>query len=146
MAYNPLDTLYLGLFSLGISLLSTLGTKYLTNQEIIREHKKDAKKLQERLRAAMKEKRNEEVLALNKEIMEKQLKHTKHSMRPLLFLFPVYIIVIPIASRFFGNRPIIPLGLDVPFLGIGTSIEWFWAYFWFSVLFTTLLRKWMRIE
>lgn len=146
MAYNPLDTLYLFLFTLGISLVYILAYKLLTNQDLVREHKKDAKKLQERLKAAMKEKKNEEVLALNKEILDKQLKHTKHSMRPMMILLPIYIIAIPLVSKFFGSRPIIPLPFDVPFLNIGTSIEWFWAYFIFSMIFTTLFRKWFKIE
>jgi len=79
------------LISLLISVITTLALKFLTNQSLMKDLKKEMKELQEE----MKELKNnpKKMSAVNSKFMETNMKYMTHSMKPSLFtLLPILLI------------------------------------------------------
>jgi len=115
--------LSIGVFSVLVTLASTLVQKWLTNQE----HLKSLKKRQKEIQAELKKTKEPTVMQeLNSEMMQLTGLMFKSSMKPLFVTF------IPFALLFVWLR-----GIYVPLLGTG----WIWYYLGYSIVASMILRK-----
>jgi len=117
-----------------IAVFMTLVQKYGTDQSTLREMKKEQKDLQKQ----MKEFRDhpEKMLALQKKQMEFLPKMFKLSMRPIVYT----AIPLILFFRWFGD--FFSAAGDVRIFGF---FSWFWFYLVGSIIFSSILRKVLKV-
>ena len=125
MVANP--KISIAVFSVIVTLLSTLAQKWLTNQEHLKSLKKRQKEIQKELRGCkdgclMKE--------LNSEMMKITGVMFKSSMKPM------FATIIPFLILFAWLR-----GIYVPVMGN----SWIWYYIGYSVVASIVLRKVFKV-
>lgn len=98
------------LISFAIALIITIVYKFVTDQTLMKELKKDM----EKFRKKMKELRDkpEKMMAVQKQAMEKQMQYMLHSLKPTLITF---IPIILIFGWLQANMAFLPLMPDQPF-------------------------------
>ena len=118
-----------------ITLIVTLAQKYATNQEALRELKKEQKEIQKQ----MKEFKNhpEKLMQLQKTQMKLFPKQMKLSMRAIAFTGVPLLLFFRWFQDFFAT-----LG-DVKFFGVIGS--WFLFYLIIAMVFGSILRKYLKI-
>ena len=117
-----------------ITIITTLIQKYTTDQKALKELREEQKLLQEEMK---KFKDNpEKVAELSKKQMEFLPKTFKLTSRAILFTGLPFILFFRWFSDFF-----ISMG-SPKFFGFMT---WFWFYFISTMIFSSLLRKWLKV-
>lgn len=116
-----------------ISIVTTLVQKYGTDQETMREMKKEQKALQEEMKKV--KEHPEKVMELNKKQMEIMPRMMKLSMRPLVYTAIPFILFFKWFQEYFLANP-------YTFFGF---ISWFWFYLIFAIVFSSILRKWWNV-
>ncbi|MBT6690058.1 DUF106 domain-containing protein [archaeon] len=117
----------IAIFSVIVTLISTLAQKWLTNQEHLKSLKKRQKEIQKELKKA---KEPSVMQELNSEMLKLTGVMFKASMKPL------FVTMIPFLILFVWLR-----GVYVPVLGNG----WLWYYLGYSVLASIILRKVLKV-
>ncbi len=107
-----------------VTLVSTLVTKWMTDQEHLKALKARQKEIQKEIKKA--KPGDKLYLELQSEIMQISGKMMKSSFRPLL------ITMVPFLLLFYWLR-----GLYEPLMGF----SWFWWYFVSSIVFGMIYRK-----
>ena len=130
---NPLIGLIVVSFIL--TLLITLAYKFLTKQHLMKEWKDTLKDYQKQIKENKHD--HQKVLALQKPMMEVQMKYMMHSFRPLLFTFLPLILVFNWLRTVFQ-------GIDLNFLWFIDG--WIWAYVITSVVFSIIIRKILKVH
>lgn len=124
MTGNP--KVSIAVFSVIVTLLSTLAHKWLTNQEHLKSLKKRQKEIQKELRGCKDE-------CLMKELNSEMMKLTgvmfKSSMKPM------FVTIIPFLILFAWLR-----GVYTPVLS-----SWIWYYIGYSVVASIILRKVLKV-
>ena len=126
-----------------ITLLSTLAYKFLTNQKELKSLKEDMKILREEQK---KHKDNpDKIGTITQQMMEKNHKVMKHSMRPMLFtLIPILLVFTWLKETFLPAGDLFSWGFKIwPW---GAGIGWLWTYIISSVIFSTIIRKLFKIH
>ena len=125
MAASPKYSI--AIFSVIVTLISTLAQKWLTNQE----HLKSLKKRQKEIQRELKKTKEPSVMQeLNSEMLKLTGLMFKSSMKPL------FVTMIPFLILFVWLR-----GVYVPVMGNG----WIWYYLGYSVLASIVLRKVLKV-
>jgi uncharacterized membrane protein (DUF106 family) len=125
--WNP--NVGIALFALVISLFIILIQKYTTDQDMLRQIKKEQKLLQEEMK---KFKDNpEKIMELQKKQFQFIPRTFDLTLRPMMYTSVPIILFFRWFNDYFAANPIKIFG----FLG------WFWAYIIFSILFTSIFRK-----
>jgi uncharacterized membrane protein (DUF106 family) len=117
-----------------ITLITTIIQKYATDQKALREIKEEQKKLQ----GKMNEFKNnpEKLMQLQKEQFAMMPKQMKLSMRGIAYTGIPFILFFRWFNDYF-------LALGSPkFFGF---LGWFWFYFIFSLIFSMILKKYMKV-
>lgn len=126
-----------GMFFLVIilSIMMTLVQKYLTDQETIKEIKKEQKKLQEE----MKKYKNhpEKLMELNQKQFEFMGQMMKASMGSIVYTAIPIVLLFRWLGDYFSQMP------DFRFFGF---MNWFWFYVIFSILFSSIFRKIFNVQ
>jgi uncharacterized membrane protein (DUF106 family) len=117
-----------------ISIFMTLIQKYATDQETLREMKKEQKILQEEMKKY--KEHPEKMMELQKKQFEFIPKMMKMSMRPLVYTAVPLILFFRWFMDFFSV-----LG-NPKFFGF---FNWFWFYLLGSIIFSTILRKVLKV-
>ena len=125
MVMNP--KVSIGIFSVVVTLISTLVQKKLTDQEHLKSLKKRQKEIQKELR---KTKEPSIMQELNAEMLQLTGIMFKSSMKPM------FVTIIPFLILFTWLRSVY-----VPVLGSG----WIWYYLGYSVLASIVLRKILKV-
>lgn len=116
-----------------LSLVTTIVQKYGTDQETLREIKKEQKILQEEMK---KYKDNpQKLMELNKKQFEFLPKTWEITMRPVMYTIIPFILFF----RWFGDYFTI---VSFKFLGF---LSWFWFYFIFTIVFSSIFRKVFKV-
>jgi len=117
-----------------ISFFMTIIQKYATDQETLRDMKKEQKRLSEE----MKQFRNnpEKFMELQKESMKFMAPMMKLSMRPIIYTAIPLILFFRWFMDYFATAG----GQHI--FGF---FSWFWFYLLGSMIFSSLLRKWMNV-
>lgn len=123
--------------SILLSLITTLVYKYATNQSVMKELKADLKKYQEQ----MKDHRDNptEVLEIQKKAMEVNSKYMKQSFKPMFITLIPFLIIFYLLKMVYDTMIIIPLSFWQGHLG------WVGSYIIFSMVFTSLFRKALKV-
>ena len=113
-----------------VTLFITIVTYYMTD----RERMKELKEKQKRLRAEIKNHRDnpQKMMELNKQMMEDMPEQLKHSFKPMMItMIPILIIFAWLRSTF-----------------VLTAIAktWFWWYIGSSIIFSISLRKMLGLQ
>ncbi len=117
----------IAIFSVVVTLISTLAQKWLTNQEHLRSLKKRQKEIQKELRGCKDECLMKE---LNLEMMKLTGVMFKSSMKP------VFVTMIPFLILFWWLKSVY-----VPVMGS----SWIWYYIGYSVVASMILRKVFKV-
>ena len=120
-------TISIAVFSILVTLISTLAHKCLTNQEHLKTLKKRQKEIQKELRGCKDPSLMKE---LNSEMMKLTGVMFKSSMKPM------FVTIIPFLILFAWLR-----GIYVPVLGG----SWIWYYIGYSVVASIILRKVFKV-
>jgi len=118
-----------------VTLIVTLAQKYATDQEALRELKKEQKQIQEEMKRF--KEHPEKLMNLQKTQMKLLPKQMKLSMRAIAFTGVPLILFFRWFQDFF-----ITLG-DVKFFGIIGS--WFLFYLIIAMVFGAILRKYLKV-
>ena len=117
-----------------ISLFMTLLQKYATDQEALRELKKEQKELQEEMKKY--KEHPEKLMELQKNFYPLTGKMMKHSMRPIIFTG------IPLILFFRWFMDFFTLLGNPKFFGF---LSWLWFYLIGSMIFSMILRKVLKV-
>ena len=116
----------IAIFSVLVTLASTLVQKWLTNQE----HLKTLKKRQKELQKEIKKTKDPTLLqGINKEMMEITMVMFKSSMKPM------FVTIIPFIILFNWLK-----GVYVPILD-----NWIWYYLGYSIAASMIIRKVLKV-
>jgi len=121
--------------SLLLTTLVTLATKFFTDQHLMKSLKDEMKEMQNKLKDTTQT--VEQKMGLQKDILEKNMKYMKHSFKPMLITFLPIIIIFSWLRGYY-----IALGDPKVLLGL----SWLWSYLIFSIVFSMLLRKLLKIH
>lgn len=124
MTSNP--KVSIAVFSVFVTLISTLAHKWLTNQEHLKSLKKRQKEIQKELRGCKDPSLMQE---LNSEMMKLTGVMFKSSMKPM------FVTIIPFLILFAWLR-----GVYAPVLS-----SWLWYYIGYSVAASIILRKVLKV-
>lgn len=122
-----------------IGLLTTIVQKYATDQKTLKELKKEQKVLQEE----MKKYKDDpgKVMELQKKQFEFLPKTMKLSMRAMIYTGVPFILFFRWFMDFFTAIEE-ATGAPVRFLGF---LSWFWFYLIFTIVFSSIFRKYMDV-
>jgi uncharacterized membrane protein (DUF106 family) len=117
-----------------LTLLTTFVQKYATDQETLKEIKKEQKEIQKQ----MKEFKDhpEKMMHLQKKQMEMFPKQMKLSMRGVAYTGVPFILLFRWFYDFFAT-----IG-NPKFFGF---LGWIWFYLIFAMIFSSILRKWLDV-
>jgi uncharacterized membrane protein (DUF106 family) len=117
-----------------ISLITTLIQKYATDQKALKELREEQKILQEEMKKF--KDHPEKVAELSKKQMEFFPRTFKLTSRAILFTGIPFVLFF----RWFAD--VFTAMGDPIFLGF---LSWFWFYFIFTIIFSSVLRKYMKV-
>lgn len=117
-----------------IGLLTTFIQKYATDQAALRELKKEQKILQEEMKKY--KDHPEKVAELSKKQLQFIPKTFKLTSRGIMFTGVPFILFFRWFTDYFASFP------DFKFFGF---LSWFWFYLIFTMIFSTILRKALKV-
>jgi len=117
----------IAIFSITVTLISTLVQKWLTNQEHLKTLKARQKELQKEIK---KTKEPTKLQEINKEMMDITMVMFKSSMKPM------FVTIIPFLLLFSWMK-----GIYIPLLGT----SWFWYYIGYSIAASMIIRKVLKV-
>jgi uncharacterized membrane protein (DUF106 family) len=116
-----------------LALFMTLAQKYTTDQKTLREMKAEQKKMQQDLKKL--QVGSKEYTELSMKSMKFMGPMMKLSMRPIIYT----AIPIILLFRWFADYFAV---IDIKFFGF---FSWFWFYLLGSIIFSSILRKIMKV-
>ncbi len=122
------------LIVLFISIFTTLVQKYCTDQETLKELRKEQKLIQEKSKEF--KDHPEKMMEIQKEIMPLTMKTMKLSMRGVMFTGIPFILFFRWFNDFFASAG------DPKFFGV---LSWLWFYLIVAMVFSTILRKLLKV-
>jgi len=117
-----------------ITLITVIVQKYGTNQAELKRLKEEQKLLQEEMKKY--KDHPEKLLELQKKSFEFMPKTMDLTMKPLIYTAVPFVLFFRWFNDYFSLLP------EFKFFGF---ISWFWFYFLASILFSTILRKVMKV-
>jgi len=115
-----------------MALITTLLQKYGTDQETMRELKKEQKELQEKLKSL--ERGSKEYSEMSMKSLQMMGPMMKLGMRPAIYTAVPFILLFRWFSDYF-------MVVDVKLLGL----SWFWFYLLGSIIISSILRKLFKV-
>ena len=122
-----------------INIITTIIQKYATDQDALRELKKEQKILQEEMKKY--KDHPEKVAELSKKQMQFIPKTMKLTSRATMFTGVPFILFFRWFNDVFDAMEI-AMGEPVRFLGF---LSWFWFYLITTMVFSSILRKWFKV-
>ena len=120
------------LISFIITLIITLIYKYTTNQKMLKETKEELKEMQKELKGL--KDNPPKMMEKQKQLMEKNMKMMIHGFKPMLFTFLPIIVMFSWLKNVYD-----PLGK------IMFGLSWIWIYIIFSIIFSMVVRKLLKV-
>ncbi len=116
-----------------LGLITILLQKYTTDQETLRQLKKEQKMLQEEVK---KHKNNQEkFMELNRKQLELLPKTMDITLRPIMYTSVPLILFFRWFNDYFTTNPVKIFGF----------LSWIWAYLILSITFTSIFRKVFKV-
>jgi len=129
--------------SAGLAIITTLVYKFATDQNMMKELKAELKKYTD----SMKEHKDdtEKMLESQKKAMDINMKIMKQNFKPMLITMVPFIGVFWGLRNLFEGVTILPFNYHVPLSGLATGLGWIGTYLIFSLIFTTVFRKALKV-
>ncbi|GEM_PF-4937771 len=141
MIYSPIVTLTVIAFL--VSLFSNLVMKFTLDHHKMKNLKERMEKLREKMKHKDFQKDPEKYKDLLNEqysLLNEQFRLTfKTMMINLLFLLPLYYYL----KKVIGD---VHFALPFKMLFVGSDISWIWLYIFYSILFSFLIKKLLKLE
>ncbi len=131
------------LISVGLSLFVTIVYKLLTDQALLHEYRDQIKKYQAQMKDFKDE--PEKMGEVNKKAMEVNMKMMKQNLKPMLVTILPFFAIFGWLRGVYDSTLVIPLSFHVPLSGLATGLGWIGTYIIFSMIFTTVFRKLMKV-
>ncbi len=116
-----------------LALVTTLFQKYTTDQATLKALKEEQKKLQEDIKTY--KEHPDKLMHSQKRQLEIAGEMIPLTMRPLIFTSIPFILFIRWFSDYFIGNPVKVLGMN-----------WIWAYLIFSIIFSSIFRKILKVH
>jgi uncharacterized membrane protein (DUF106 family) len=137
---NPLYSIIL--FSLVITFFLTLAYKLLIPQDKMKSIKERTKEIQAKIKL---EKDTSKAMDLQKEMLQCSAEQMKLSLKPMLITYLPLILIFMLLRNVYSNTgDIISWGTKIPIIGTGAG--WLVGYIVFSLIFSIVLRKIMKVQ
>lgn len=138
--------LHLGflLITLFFALITTLLQKYMTDQETLKQIKEEQKLIQAEMKQL--QAHHEKFMELQKKSMDLAMKAMPISMRPVLYTSIPFILFIRWFADYFTSHG--PAKIYGIFSTNGSFLfpGWIWAYILTTIVFSSILRKYMKVH
>ena len=125
-----------------LSLMMVILTKFLTDQNLIKNIKKEMKILNDKIKRAQKEGKTGDVSKHTNEMLKLSSKQMRQSLKPMIFSFGIFIVAIWFFGMYYADL-IVTAPFTVPF--IGKELNWFWWYFFIVFGTNFLFRKLLEV-
>jgi len=120
------------LVSFLITLFTTVIYKYVSDQKTMKILKDEIKLLQKEMKEV--KDNPKKILDKQKELMEKNFSMMKHSLKPSLYTaLPLLLIFYFIRNVYINTGAVL------------FNLTWIWAYIIFSIIFSLIIRKIMKV-
>lgn len=129
--------------SLVLSIATTLAYRFLTDQVLMKELKKKLKTNQKRIKEAKGD--PQKMMEIQRETMKTNMKYMSQSLKPMIFTIIPFLIIFAWLRSVFEGLVVIPLPFHVPMSSLETGLGWIGTYIIFSMIFTTVFRKIMKV-
>jgi len=116
-----------------ITLITTILQKYLTDQDTLKTIKEEQKLVQEELKLA--KDNPEKTMALSGKSMELMMKAMPITMRPAMYTIIPFVLFFRWFNDYFIASSAKVMGMS-----------WFWAYLIFSIVFSSIFRKILKVH
>jgi len=126
------------LWSLGLSLLTILVSRFLGNQTELKKAKKEMEFHRDKASKAQKsgdlKKANEHM----SEMLKASQKQFRHNMRPMMLSFVIFIVALGWLNTTYANAVV---KSPVPIPLVGSELSWFWWYILLVLPMSLVFRK-----
>lgn len=116
-----------------IVFITTLIQKYATDQDLIKTIKEEQKLVQQEMKLVKAS--PEKSMELSKKSLELTMKAMPVTMRPLLYTIIPFVLFLRWFGDYFTTNPV----------QIFSFFSWFWAYLIFSIIFSIIFRKILKV-
>ena len=123
-----------------LSLVVTLVYKYLTNQVLMKELRGQMKKMQAKMKAEP-----DKAVELQKQAMSINMKLMKESFKPLLITIIPFFAIFAWLKAVYGGLVVLNVPFHVPLSSFETGLGWIGVYIICSLIFSTVLRKLLKV-
>ncbi len=131
------------LISLILTFLVVIIYKVATNQDLMKKLKAEIKDLQKNMKAHKDD--PTKFMEMQKEAMQKNMTYMKHSMKPTLYTMIPMLLILGWLSKTFGDKgELLSWGFKLPLFG--TGFGWLGTYIVFSILFSLIIRKILKVH
>jgi uncharacterized membrane protein (DUF106 family) len=129
-------------WSVGLSFIMTLASRFLANQREIKKARKDMEFYRSKATQAQKSGDVKKMNEYTGKMMKASSSQFRLNMKPMMLSF---LIVIIAASWFAANYGTVKIAspINIPFLG--NELNWFWWYVLIVLPFSTIFRKLLDI-
>src|SRR3989344_5070450 len=117
-----------------ITLITTILQKYMTDQDALKTIKEEQKIVQQEMKLAKSS--PEKSMELSKKSLELTMTAMPMTMRPLIYTVIPFVLFLRWFQDYFTLTPVKILGF----------MSWFWAYLVFSIIFSTIFRKVLKVH
>lgn len=131
------------LISVILSLITTLIYKFATDQSMLKQIREDTKKYQEQMKLCRDD--PAKTMEIQKQMMPLQSKMMMQTMKPMLITIIPFLVIFQLLGRWYTGTTAIPLPFHFPMSNLPTGLGWIGAYIIFSMIFTTLFRKLLKV-
>jgi uncharacterized membrane protein (DUF106 family) len=152
MAFGLLPYQELLIFSIGLSVLMALLTKFLTNQKELKNVKHTMKVMREKISKAQKSGDTKEMSRLNSEMLKVSQKQFRENMKPMFISLFIFVFALGwFASRYEDLSLSLPFVLPLlvpsfPPIEFSSVLNWFWWYLILVIPSSMAVRKLLDIS
>lgn len=127
-----------------LTFIITIMYKLLTDQILLKELKTQVKNHQKEMKNHKDD--HQKMMEIQKQAMSLNMKYMKHSMKPMLFTFIPIILIFGWLRNHpaIGGNDILIWGFNIPLFG--TGLGWLGTYIIFSIIFSMIIRKVLKVS
>ncbi|MEM4271680.1 MAG: hypothetical protein QXD13_01150 [Candidatus Pacearchaeota archaeon] len=115
------------------TMITTLLQKYMTDQDTLKTIKEEQKIIQQEIKLAKES--PEKKMELSKKSMELSMKAMPIAMRPAMYTIIPFVLFFRWFNDYFKIAQATVFG-----------ISWFWSYLIFSIIFSSIFRKMLKVH
>lgn len=140
MALLPYQEIFL--WSIGLSLLMTIISKFLANQQEMRKAKKDMAFYREKATKAQKSGDLKKANEYTSEMLKASQRQFRQNLKPMMLSFLIFIVVLGWLNTTYSSVKIIS---PVPIPLLGSELNWFWLYIIIVLPLSMVFRKLLNV-